>query len=61
MPTAIAASGLASSSSDARRLIEGKGVRVDGRVWSDVNAGVGPGSYVVQVGKSKAARWIIPG
>jgi tyrosyl-tRNA synthetase len=61
LPTAIAASGLASSSSDARRLIEGKGVRVDGKVWSDVNAGVGPGSYVVQVGKSKAARWIIPG
>jgi tyrosyl-tRNA synthetase len=61
LPTAIAASGLASSSSDARRLIEGQGVRVDGKVWSDVNAGVGPGSYVVQVGKSKAARWIIPG
>ena len=32
LPTAIAASGLASSSSDARRLIVGKGVRVDGKV-----------------------------
>ncbi|HEX6811850.1 MAG TPA: tyrosine--tRNA ligase [Planctomycetota bacterium] len=61
LPTAVAASGLATSTSDARRLIEGKGVRVDGVVWSDPSAGVGPGCYVVQVGKSKASRWVIPG
>ena len=60
-PAAIAASGLAQSTSEARRLIQGKGVRVDGVVWSDVDAGVPPGTYVVQVGKSKAARWIVPG
>ena len=58
-PAAIAASGLASSTSDARRLIQGKGVRVDGVVTSDVNLGMGPGTYVVQVGKAKAARWKI--
>jgi len=60
LPTALHLSGLASSSSDARRLIEGKGVRVDGVIVVDVKAGFGPGSYVVQVGKSKAARWILP-
>jgi tyrosyl-tRNA synthetase len=55
----MAASKLASSSSDARRLIQGKGVRVDGEVVSDVKAEFGPGSYVVQVGKSRAGRWLI--
>ncbi len=60
LPTALHLSGLASSSSDARRLIEGKGVRVDGVIVVDVKAGYGPGSYVVQVGKSKAARWTLP-
>jgi len=59
-PAAIAASGLASSTSEARRLIQGKGVRVDGAVVSDVNLGIGPGTYVVQVGKAKASRWKIP-
>jgi tyrosyl-tRNA synthetase len=59
-PAAIAASKLAASTSDARRLIQGNGVRVDGIVESDVHRGFGPGTYVVQVGKAKAARWIIP-
>lgn len=59
LPNGIAASGLAPSSSDARRLIEGKGVRVDGVVVGDVKAAFGPGSYVVQVGKARAARWVI--
>jgi hypothetical protein len=40
-------------------LIEGKGVRVDGVVVVDVKASYGPGTYVVQVGKAKAARWIL--
>jgi tyrosyl-tRNA synthetase len=60
LPTGMHASGLAASSSDARRLIEGNGVRIDGVVCADVKAGLGPGTYVVQVGKSKAARWILP-
>lgn len=59
LPTALHASGLAASSSEARRLIEGRGVRVDGAVVDDVKASLGPGSYVAQVGKAKAARWII--
>lgn len=58
-PTALAASGLAPSSSEARRLIQGKGVRIDGQVVTDVKAEFGPGNYVVQVGKSRAGRWLI--
>ncbi len=59
LPTGIAAAGLAPSTSDARRLIQGSGVRVDGVVCTDVNAAFGQGTYVVQVGKTRAARWII--
>jgi tyrosyl-tRNA synthetase len=59
LPAAIAAAGLASSSSDARRLVVGGGVRVDGVVVRDVKAALAPGSYVVQVGKAKAARLVI--
>ncbi|MBL8731034.1 MAG: tyrosine--tRNA ligase [Planctomycetes bacterium] len=61
LPTAIAAAGLAASSSEARRLIQGKGVRIDGAVVADVNAALGPGSYVAQVGKARAARLVIDG
>lgn len=59
LPTGLAASKLCSSSSEARRLIQGRGVRVDGEVVADVKAEFGPGDYVVQVGKSRAARWKI--
>jgi len=59
-PAALALSGLAPSTSEARRLITGKGVRVDGVVWNDVNSGLPAGSYVVQIGKSKAARLVVP-
>ena len=59
MPTGLAASKLCASSSEARRLIQGRGVRVDGEVVADVKAEFGPGEYVVQVGKSRAARWKI--
>ena len=59
LPTGLAASKLCASSSEARRLIQGRGVRVNGQVVADVKAEFGPGDYVVQVGKSRAARWII--
>jgi tyrosyl-tRNA synthetase len=59
LPTGLAASGLASSSSDARRLIEGGGVRVDGTVCTDVKHALGAGTFVVQVGKAKASRWVL--
>jgi tyrosyl-tRNA synthetase len=48
--------GLAPSSSEASRLIEGNGVRVDSSVVSDKGLKLGVGTYVVQVGKRKFAR-----
>jgi len=48
--------GLASSTSDGNRLIDGGGVRVDSSVVSDKGLKLPAGSYVVQVGKRKFAR-----
>ena len=59
-PLSIAAvlkqAGLAPSSSEANRLIDGGGVRVDGSVVSDKGLKLGVGTYVVQVGKRRFAR-----
>ena len=48
--------GLAPSGSEASRLIDGGGVRVDSSVISDKALKLGAGTYVVQVGKRKFAR-----
>ena len=50
---------LAPSTSEANRLIDGGGVRVDGSVVSDKGLKLGAGSYVVQVGKRKFARVLV--
>jgi tyrosyl-tRNA synthetase len=59
-PLGIAAllksAGLAPSTSEANRLIDGGGVRVDGCVVSDKALKLDAGTYVVQVGKRKFAR-----
>ena len=47
---------LAPSTSEANRLIDGGGVRVDGGVVSDRGLKLDAGPYVVQVGKRKFAR-----
>ena len=47
---------LAPSTSEANRLIDGGGVRVDGGVVSDKGLKLDAGTYVVQVGKRKFAR-----
>ena len=47
---------LAPSTSEANRLIDGGGVRVDSSVVSDKGLKLGAGTYVVQVGKRKFAR-----
>ena len=52
----LKAAGLAPSSSEAGRLIEGGGVRVDSSVVSDKGLKLEAGTYVVQVGKRKFAR-----
>jgi tyrosyl-tRNA synthetase len=48
--------GLAPSTSEANRLIDGGGVRVDSSVVGDRGLRLEAGSYVVQVGKRKFAR-----
>jgi tyrosyl-tRNA synthetase len=47
---------LAPSTSEAMRLIDGGGVRVDGAVVSDRGLKLPRGTFVVQVGKRKFAR-----
>ena len=49
-------SGLAPSTSEANRLIDGGGVRVDSSVVSGKGLKLPAGTYVVQVGKRKFAR-----
>ena len=48
--------GLAASSGDGNRLIDGGGVRLDSSVVSDKGLKLGAGTYVLQVGKRKFAR-----
>jgi tyrosyl-tRNA synthetase len=52
----LKAAGLAASSSEGNRLIDGGGVRVDSSVVSDKGLKLPSGTYVVQVGKRKFAR-----
>jgi tyrosyl-tRNA synthetase len=48
--------GLAASTGEALRLVDGHGVRVDGAVVGDRGLKLAAGTYVVQVGKRKFAR-----
>ena len=52
----LKSAGLAPSTTEAGRLIEGGGVRVDSVVVSDKGLKLEVGTYVVQVGKRKFAR-----
>jgi tyrosyl-tRNA synthetase len=52
----LKAAGLAPSGSEATRLIDGGGVRVDSSVVSDKALKLAAGTYVLQVGKRKFAR-----
>ena len=56
LPNLLAAIGFCASTSEARRLIQGGGVKVDGEVAADPKSGVGAGTYHVQAGKRKHAR-----
>jgi tyrosyl-tRNA synthetase len=56
MGSLLKSAGLAPSTSEANRLIEGGGVRVDGVVVSDKGLKLPAGTFVVQVGKRKFAR-----
>jgi len=48
--------GLAASSGEGNRLIDGAGVRIDSIVISDKGLKLGAGTYVLQVGKRKFAK-----
>jgi tyrosyl-tRNA synthetase len=52
----LKAAGLAPSTSEANRLIDGGGVRVDSSVVNDKGLKLHAGTYVVQVGKRKFAK-----
>jgi tyrosyl-tRNA synthetase len=52
----LKAAHLAPSTSEALRLVDQGGVRLDGAVVSDKALKVAPGTFVVQVGKRKFAR-----
>lgn len=54
-------SGLAPSTSEANRLIDGGGVRVDSSVVRDKALKLAAGTYVVQVGKRRFARVVLGG
>ena len=56
---ALAESKLAESATKARTLIGQGGVRINGEKVSDSRAELGPGEYVAQVGKLKAAKLVI--
>ena len=64
-PLGIAAllkqAGLAPSTSEANRLIDGGGVRVDSSVVTDKGLKLDAGTYVVQVGKRKFAKVTLTG
>ena len=60
IPQVLKQAGLAASASEALRLIEQGGVRIDGEKVSDKTSKLAPGaSAVVQVGKRKFARVIV--
>ena len=52
----LKAANLAASGSEANRLIDGGGVRVDGVVVSDKGLKIAAGTFVLQVGKRKFVR-----
>jgi tyrosyl-tRNA synthetase len=55
----VATAGLARSATEARKLIAQGGVRVDREKVGDPMAALGPGEYLVQVGKLRAARIVL--
>ncbi|QOL50135.1 tyrosine--tRNA ligase [Massilia litorea] len=52
----LKAAGLCASTSEAMRMVDQGGVRIDGNVVSDKNLKVDAGQFVMQVGKRKFAR-----
>lgn len=56
LPQLLRQTGLCASSSEAMRMIDQGGVRIDGTVVSDKALQIAAGTFVLQVGKRKFAR-----
>ncbi len=56
IPQLLKQAGLCASTSEAMRMVDQGGVRIDGAVVSDKALKVGAGTFVLQVGKRKFAR-----
>lgn len=56
LPQLLKAAGLCASTSEAMRMVDQGGVRIDGAVVADKGLQVAGGTFVVQVGKRKFAR-----
>lgn len=61
LPAALHCAGLVASNSEGKRMVESGAVRVDDNVCRDGTAALGPGTFLLQVGKRKAARLTVPG
>jgi tyrosyl-tRNA synthetase len=48
--------GLTTANSEGRRLVEQRAVRIDGEVVGDGALHLGPGRYLIKVGKRRFAR-----
>ena len=59
LPKILVAAGLASSTSEARRTIQGGGVKVSGKTITDPTVRLDPGEHLVQKGKLGYAKVII--
>jgi tyrosyl-tRNA synthetase len=59
LPAALKQAGLVPSTAEALRLIEQRGIRVDGAVVEDRSLRLGAGAVVLQVGKRKFARLLL--
>ena len=59
LPAALKQAGLVPSTAEALRMLEQRGVRVDGGVVEDRNLRLQAGTYVLQVGKRKFARVVL--
>jgi tyrosyl-tRNA synthetase len=55
---AMVNSGLAASNAEAKRLIEQRGVKIDGKVATGDDP-LQPGNVVVQVGKRRWMRFVV--
>jgi tyrosyl-tRNA synthetase len=60
LANALVECGLAPTTSDARRAIEGGGAKLGGATITDPRHQLARGEHLVQIGKRKVARIVVP-